>query len=185
MFMICSVNATAPNPLADRFPTSFEEFRDAWAAEETRKGLAAAMHRAILRLLNALVALLAEARAERAAVAVTEGGACDASAAADSDVCDTDADCGGDAEVNPRIRLDGGQDDAVATEHSLTDATSSRGAGEETVAGGGARDALTDVPRQSPLTLPHRAPFLPAKMGTRRRPLPLPQGERDSMCNRC
>jgi hypothetical protein len=56
--------STPPFP-DDRYPTSFEEFRDAWAAQDAGKGLAALMQKMILRLLNALVALLAEARARR------------------------------------------------------------------------------------------------------------------------
>src|SRR5215472_13306399 len=75
------MDATAADDPADRFPTSFEEFRDAWAVEEKRKGLAGAMHRAIMRLLNALVALLAEARADRIEGATTEGVAGDADGA--------------------------------------------------------------------------------------------------------
>ena len=50
-------------------PASFKEFRDLWAAEATRTGLVGLMQRTILRLLNALVAVLAEARARRAAEA--------------------------------------------------------------------------------------------------------------------
>ena len=57
------MNATASETLADRYPISFEEFRDAWGSEEKRKGLAGLLQRAIMRLLNPLVALLAEVRA--------------------------------------------------------------------------------------------------------------------------
>ena len=76
--MICSMSTTASDPLADRSPTSFEEFRDAWEADETRSGLAGAMQRWISRLLNALVALLAEVRVERVEGAA-ESAPCDAS----------------------------------------------------------------------------------------------------------
>jgi hypothetical protein len=62
------MSATATENLADRRPVSFEEFRDAWEAEDPQKGLAKLLQRMILRLLNALVVLLAEARAEDAGV---------------------------------------------------------------------------------------------------------------------
>jgi hypothetical protein len=65
VFVFCSMSDTASHPLPDRMPASFEEFRDMWAAEATRKGLVGLMQRAILRLLNALVAVLAEARERR------------------------------------------------------------------------------------------------------------------------
>jgi hypothetical protein len=60
---------------ADRYPKSFDEFRDAWAAVETRKGLTGQMQKMILRLLSRLVMLLAELRAERLANAMPDGGA--------------------------------------------------------------------------------------------------------------
>jgi len=92
------MSVTASQDLADRFPTSFEEFRDAWAAEDKRKGLAAAMHRAIMRLLNALVTLLAEARSDRAEV-TAEVAASGASAACEGvvepEVCETNSGCEG------------------------------------------------------------------------------------------
>jgi hypothetical protein len=59
------MRASASHPLADRYPVSFEEIRDAWAAQDGGKGLTALMHKAILRLLNALVALLAETHTRR------------------------------------------------------------------------------------------------------------------------
>jgi hypothetical protein len=62
------MSATATENLADRRPVSFEEFRDAWEAEDPQKGLAKLLQRMILRLLNALVVLLAEARTEDAGV---------------------------------------------------------------------------------------------------------------------
>jgi hypothetical protein len=73
----------------------FEEFRDLWAAEETQKGLVGLMQRMILRLLNALVAMLAERRARRHEAEAQSAGskACDADvepAAADVCVADTE-----------------------------------------------------------------------------------------------
>src|SRR5262249_30865505 len=53
-------------------PISFEEFRDAWEAQDAGKGLAALMQKAILRLLNALVALLADLRARAAEAGAME-----------------------------------------------------------------------------------------------------------------
>ena len=62
----------APFP-ADRFATAFDGMREAVAAEGTRKGLAGALQAAILRLLEAILALLVELRAGTlAAVAVSE-----------------------------------------------------------------------------------------------------------------
>ena len=64
------MNATRAQELTDRFPASFEEFRDLWAAEETREGLIGLMQRVILRLLNTLVVMLAESRERRLAEAL-------------------------------------------------------------------------------------------------------------------
>ena len=62
VFLLRSMNATRAQDLTDRFPASFEEFRDLWAAEETREGLIGLMQRVILRLLNTLVVMLADSR---------------------------------------------------------------------------------------------------------------------------
>jgi hypothetical protein len=51
-----------PSP-TDRLTNTLDEMRVSMAAEGTRKGLAGALQAAILRLLNALVALLAEFKA--------------------------------------------------------------------------------------------------------------------------
>jgi hypothetical protein len=114
VFLIRSMSAPASPSLTDRTPISFEEFRDAWAAEETRKGLVGLMQRAILRLLTALVAILAEARADRLAAeaAGAEGvpWAADAEPAA-AGVCVADADCGMDRRVGPRVEPADGNDD--------------------------------------------------------------------------
>jgi hypothetical protein len=61
------MNATAPHNPADRFAITFEEMRATMAAEEKRKGLAGALQRAILGLLNAILALLADLRDGRLA----------------------------------------------------------------------------------------------------------------------
>jgi hypothetical protein len=63
------MNATASHALPDRFAISFEEIRAKMAAEGKKKGLAGALQAAILRLLNAIVALLADLRAGRLAAA--------------------------------------------------------------------------------------------------------------------
>ena len=97
LFYICSMRTTHPQPSDLRFPTSFEEFRDAWAAEEKRKGLAGAIQQMILRLLNALVAMLAEARARRLEAAAA-GVPCPAAAPCDPGVRPADGNvCTGDA----------------------------------------------------------------------------------------
>src|SRR5690349_9717642 len=57
------MSATASHSLADRTPASFEEFRALWESEDPQKGFAGLLQRWIARLLNALVALLAEVRA--------------------------------------------------------------------------------------------------------------------------
>jgi hypothetical protein len=67
VFLVCSMNATASHDLADHFAISFEEIRTKMAAERKRKGLAGALQAAILRLLDAIVALLAELRDGRLA----------------------------------------------------------------------------------------------------------------------
>jgi hypothetical protein len=64
------MNATRAQELTDRFPASFEEFRDLWAAEETQEGLIGLMQRVILRLLNTLVVMLADSRERRLAEAL-------------------------------------------------------------------------------------------------------------------
>jgi hypothetical protein len=56
------MNATASQTPADRFALTFEEMRATMAAEGPRKGLAGALQAAILRLLNTILALLAELR---------------------------------------------------------------------------------------------------------------------------
>jgi hypothetical protein len=99
------MSATATENLADRRPVSFEEFRDAWEAEDPQKGLAKLLQRMILRLLNALVVLLAEARAGKLDAA--SDGAEDVPSesdvvAADADVCGADADRGVGRQVNAR-----------------------------------------------------------------------------------
>src|SRR5690349_598666 len=59
------MNGKASHALDDNRPLSFEEFRDLWAAEETRSGLVGRMQRVILWLLSTLVAMLADARAKQ------------------------------------------------------------------------------------------------------------------------
>jgi hypothetical protein len=95
VFLFCSMNATPTQDLTDRFPASFEEFRDLWATEETREGLIGRMQRVIMRLLNTLVVMLAEAREHRLAEAEAGDPA--------ADVCVADAgSCDDDAESTPR-----------------------------------------------------------------------------------
>jgi hypothetical protein len=74
------MNATASHNPADRFAITFEEMRETMAAEGTRKGLAGALQAAILRLLNALVALLAALRDGKLAAAAPASATCAASA---------------------------------------------------------------------------------------------------------
>ena len=59
------MSATAAQDPADRMPASFEEFRDLWEAQDAKTRWARLLQRMVLRLLNALVALLADARARR------------------------------------------------------------------------------------------------------------------------
>jgi hypothetical protein len=74
------METTVSHTPADRFANSLEELRAAMAAEGTRKGLAGAIHAAILGFLNMLIALLADLRAGRLA-ALAPGATCAASPA--------------------------------------------------------------------------------------------------------
>jgi len=72
-----------------------------WAAEETQKGLVGLMQRMILRLLNALVAMLAERRTRRHEAEAQSAGskACDADVEpAAADVCVADTEIGDHGE---------------------------------------------------------------------------------------
>jgi len=111
------MNATAAENLADRFPTSFEEFRNAWDDQEKRKGLAGAFQKVILRLLNALVALLADVRAGAVTDAAPDA-PCGADASAgDADVCVADTNHrGGEQSSNLAAQtrqIAGGVDEAT------------------------------------------------------------------------
>jgi hypothetical protein len=74
------MDTAASHTPADRFAINFKEMRATMAAEETRKGLAGALQAAILRLLNAIVALLADLRAGRLAAEAPASAPCAASA---------------------------------------------------------------------------------------------------------
>ncbi len=150
------MSATASQTPADRYPISFEEFRDAWAAEDGGTGLARLMQKAILRLLNALVALLAESRAGALSAPVpgAEGAAsapCAASALSDADVeaaeaevCVADADCGVDGGVNSRARRVDGDDGEKADEANSSRADLTRAVVEKpALAANGTGDVLT------------------------------------------
>jgi hypothetical protein len=108
-----SMSATAAQDLADRVPRTFEEFRDAWATEESSGLLARVMHRWILRLLTALVTLLAEARARRLEAEAQGAEALDAGAeagVAEVGAADTDG------RVDARAESMAGKDDEIARE---------------------------------------------------------------------
>jgi hypothetical protein len=191
LFMICSMSATASETLADRTPTSFEEFRELWEAEDPQKGLAGLLQRWISRLLTALAALLAEVRAAKlddapcaTSAPCAAGAPCAASApcaeAAAADVCAAD----GGAGLLSRMAMasrNGGAGEARRARAQAVHAAKrrwSRLAPRRAASG-----VLVPIATQGahfvrivPLTLPCRAPFLPAKMGTRRGPHPFPQG---------
>jgi hypothetical protein len=153
------MNATAADDPADRFPTSFEEFRDAWAVEERRKGLAGAMHRAIMRLLNALVALLAEARADRIEGATMEGVAGDADgapAAGDPAAVTPHSPSGGEGFVCVDGRMDVRAELAVGNEDArseLDSANAKRNHSQPNPPGQARWRSLTP-PLRGPLALP-------------------------------
>jgi hypothetical protein len=179
--MVCSMSATASQSLADRTPTSFEEFRALWETEDPQKGLAGLLQRWISRLLTALAALLAEARAAKlddapcAASAESAASAPCAEAGA-SEVCAAD----GEAGLLRRMAMasrNGGAGEARRARARAVHAAkrrwsrlAPRRADSGVLAPIAAQGA--HIVRIVPLTLPHRAPFLPAKMGTRRGPLP-------------
>jgi hypothetical protein len=148
----------AASPTTDLKDT-LEEMRASVAARGARKGLAGAIEKAILGLLEMLMALLADFRAGRLAAV---------SAVAD----------GADGAVAHRVKPEDAGNASLSHKwrgrYSLRLARSRHDwAGSRPNAERRGRCGCL------PLTLPHRAPFLPAKMGTRRGPLPLPQGERE------
>jgi hypothetical protein len=139
VFFFCSMTATALQPLADRYPTSFEEFRELWEAEGTRKGLAGLLQRMISRLLTALVAMLADGRAAK--VEGAQGVADNAEAVADAApaaVACADGVEDREADVRPR-REECGADARSKARNPASRVRSTRPRGEVVTRGAGGR----------------------------------------------